>query len=228
MNEHNDSLLVAEYALGLLDNSEAAAFEKRLQTDADIRSDYLNWTEHFASLYADVEEVSPPSNLKNKIQDRLFTEAQADLKRSEPKNSPWFWPVNWISSLLLVTLIGFVFYQSQQTSFQPNYTASLETEDKALQVVASYDKTRNLLQISSKKAVLAEGRSHELWLISGNNPPVSLGILSVINNQNIVLAEGLASIIVGSTLAISDEPAGGSPTGGPTGAVLTTATVVEI
>jgi len=30
MNEHNDSLLVAEYALGLLNEDEAVAFEARL------------------------------------------------------------------------------------------------------------------------------------------------------------------------------------------------------
>jgi len=228
MNEHNDSLLVAEYALGLLDDTETAVFEKRLQQEPDIRSDFLNWTEHFASLYVDVDEVTPPSALKEKIQRRLFSDVNTDSVNNEAKASPWFWPVSWISSILFATLIGFIFYQSQQIPFQASYTASLETEDKRLQVVANFDKTRNLLQVSSKKAVPADGRSHELWLIAGDSPPVSLGLLSVINDESFMLPDNLAAVIVGSTLAISDEPAGGSPTGGPTGAVLTTATVIEI
>jgi len=227
MNENNDSLLVAEYALGLLDHDETNAFEQRLQHEPELRSSFVNWSEHFASLYEQVEEVAPPSSLKAKIHDRLFNQIKTDSIEAKPKSS-WFWPVNLVSSLVLAGLIGFIFYQSQQTLFQADYTASLETEDQSLQVIARYDQTQNLLQVLSTKAVPVAGRSRELWLIAGDNPPVSLGILSVINKQNIALSKDLSSVIVGSTLAISDEPAGGSPTGSPTGAVLTTATVVEI
>ena len=228
MNEHNDSLLVAEYALGLLEQDEAAAFEIRLQSEPKLRSDYQNWSEHFASLYDDVKEVEPPSALKANIQDRLFPESSVDSTRTESKSSPWFWPVNWVSSLVLATLIGFIFYQSQQELFQAEYMASLQTEDQSLAVVASYDSARNLLKVSSIKGLPASGRSHELWLIAGDSPPVSLGVLTAINDKNISLPEDLSLVVVGSTLAISDEPAGGSPTGSPTGAVLTTAKVIEI
>ena len=228
MNEHNDSLLVAEYALGLLNEDEAVAFEARLQREPKLRSDYQNWSEHFASLYDDVKEVEPPSALKANIQNRLFPQAPVDSTETRSKSSPWFWPVNWVSSLLLATLIGFVFYQSQQELFQAQYRANLQTENQSLEVVASYDSARNLLRVSSIKGLPASGRSHELWLIAGDNPPVSLGVLSEIDDKSIALTEHDSSVVVGSTLAISDEPAGGSPTGSPTGAVLTTAKVIEI
>ena len=228
MNEHNDSLLVAEYALGLLDHAETAAFEQRLQHEPELRTSFANWSEHFAALYEDVEAVNPPPELKAHIYERLFAEVRTESKPISPKSSPWFWPVNWVSSLVLASLIGFIYHQSQQALFQAGYTASLVTEDQSLQAIARYDQTHNLLQVSLTKSVPAAGRSHELWLIAGNNPPVSLGVLSAINRQNIVLPNALSSVIVGSTLAISDEPAGGSPTGSPTGAVLTTAKVIEI
>ena len=228
MNEHNDSLLVAEYALGLLNEDEAVAFEARLQREPKLRSDYQNWSEHFASLYDDVKEVEPPSGLKTNIQNRLFLQAPVDSTETRSKSSPWFWPVNWVSSLLLATLIGFVFYQSQQELFKAQYRANLQTENQSLEVVASYDSERNLLKISSIKGLPDLGRSHELWLIAGDNPPVSLGVLSEISDKSITLTDRLSSLVVGSTLAISDEPAGGSPTGSPTGAVLTTAKVIEI
>ena len=228
MNEHNDSLLVAEYALGLLGQDEAADFEERLRHEPELRADYKNWSEHFATLYDGVEEVSPPSVLKGNIEDRLFKEPAIASTEAQPKSSPWFWPVNWVSSIVLATLIGFIFYHSQQELFQAEYAASLQTEDQSLQVLASYDGSRNLLKVSSSKGLPASGRSHELWLIAGNKPPVSLGILSAINDKSISLPEALALVVVGSTLAISDEPAGGSPTGSPTGAVLTSAKVLEI
>lgn len=228
MTEYNDSLLAAEYALGLLDEAKTFEFEQRLQHEPELKADFLIWSEHFASLYQDVKEVTPPSSLKPRIQQRLFADIQRDAEKAKPKSSPWFWPVNWVSSLLIVICAGFILYQAQQNVFQPEYTASLTTEDQSLQVIARYDETRNLLQVSATKATPTAGRSHELWLIAGDSPPVSLGLLTTINNENITLAEGLASVIIGSTLAISDEPAGGSPTGSPTGAVLTTATVIKI
>ncbi|MEM1233705.1 MAG: anti-sigma factor, partial [Pseudomonadota bacterium] len=65
-----------------------------------------------------------------------------------------------------------------------------------------------------------DGRDHELWLILPGEAPVSLGLLDaqgrVIADLSIVPAEVLA----GATLAVSDEPDGGSTTGAPTGAVL--------
>ena len=228
MNENNDSLLVAEYALGLLDATEATAFEQRLDNEPALRSELTEWSEQFVSLYDDVEEVAPPSTLKANIEDRLFATTQTDTASSESTKSSWSWPLSWLSGLVFASLIGLIVYESQQTGFQAEYTASLETADSSLVVVASYDKTHNLLQVASTKNTPASGRSHELWLIAGNNPPVSLGVLSALNNENIVLSKDLASMIVGSTLAISDEPQGGSPTGSPTGDVLTTAVVIQI
>jgi anti-sigma-K factor RskA len=228
MNEHNDSLLVAEYALGLLEQDEATAFEARLRDEPKLRSDYHNWSEHFAALYDGVEEVTPSTALKANIQERLFPESAVTTSDTKLKSSPWFWPVNWVSSLVLATLIGFIFYQSQQELFQAEYIATLQTEDQAVDVVASYDSSQNLLKVATIKGLPAAGRSHELWLIAGDSPPVSLGILSAIKGKSITLPEDLALVVVGSTLAISDEPAGGSPTGSPTGAVLTTAKVIEI
>lgn len=227
MNENNDSLLVAEYALGLLDRAEAATFKKRLQKESVLRADLISWSEHFAVLYERVEEVTPPPGLKAAIFARIFAEPQ----QASPKSSLWLRPLNWMAGLVLVSLIGFIgliFYQSQLVAFQADYIANLQTEDQSLQVVASYDETRQLLQVASTQSVPAIGRSHELWLIAGDNPPVSLGVLKAINNEKMFISDELSTVIIGSTLAISDEPSGGSPTGSPTGAVLTTAVIVEM
>lgn len=222
MTEHDGDLIAAEYVLGLLNDADAAAFEKRLNDEPALRDACLHWYEEFALLHEQTEATAPPAELKAKIHARLFAE-QSD----ESKKPFWLWPASLVSGLLLATLIGIFYQQSQLTPFQADYTASLTTDDSSLRVVASYDQTQNLLQVSSIKATPAEGRSHELWLIAANAAPVSLGLLRNIASESIVLPESLSSVIIGSTLAISDEPAGGSPTGSPTGAVLTTALVVS-
>ena len=73
------------------------------------------------------------------------------------------------------------------------------------------------------------GRTLELWLIkAGAAQPVSLGVLTAEETSRFTLPEQLASGFAQAVLAISDEPAGGSPTGLPTGAVLATGKITKL
>ena len=70
--------------------------------------------------------------------------------------------------------------------------------------------------VTAHLPALASGRVYQLWLIEGNNAPVSAGTFTVdaTGTGQIVLA----SANTGSTFAVTDEPEGGSP--GPTTPVL--------
>ena len=74
------------------------------------------------------------------------------------------------------------------------------------------------------------GRVLELWLIAGDNPPVSLGVLPEAASAEVQLTPDLVAALAAGTLpinlAISDEPPGGSTTGAPTGAVLAMGPVI--
>jgi anti-sigma-K factor RskA len=59
-----------------------------------------------------------------------------------------------------------------------------------------------------------------LWLIAEGGAPVSLGLLEPQGPSRITVPDDLRPVLAGATLAVSDEPPGGSPTGQPTGAVL--------
>lgn len=66
---------------------------------------------------------------------------------------------------------------------------------------------------------IAADRDLELWLIPGGvGVPRSLGLLAARGNVTVLPLEH--EIRAGDVLALSEEPAGGSPTGGPTGPVL--------
>jgi anti-sigma-K factor RskA len=60
-------------------------------------------------------------------------------------------------------------------------------------------------------------RAFELWAIAGG-PPRPLGLLRPAGGERLVLAAG--TVPRDGVLAVSLEPAGGSPTGLPTGPVL--------
>ena len=66
---------------------------------------------------------------------------------------------------------------------------------------------------------IAADRDLELWLVHrGVGPPKSLGLLAAKGNVTVLPFEH--KIHTGDVLALSDEPAGGSQTDGPTGPVL--------
>ena len=59
------------------------------------------------------------------------------------------------------------------------------------------------------------GKDYELWLIDGDKPPVSLGVLTA---ASVTIPAPKAA--VGFLLAITLEPKGGAPEGKPTGPIL--------
>jgi anti-sigma-K factor RskA len=74
-----------------------------------------------------------------------------------------------------------------------------------------------------------EGKSAELWVIEGKNPPRSLGVIDIKGpNAHVIGAGQLQGLQSGATLAISIEPYGGSPTGLPTGPVVASGTLKAV
>ena len=86
-----------------------------------------------------------------------------------------------------------------------------------------------VLSINRTSGAAPPGGSLELWMIEGGNPPVSLGVLPDTPLARVPLPRELADRIgPGTTLAVSSEPLGGSPTGAPTGPVLAAGPVADI
>ena len=87
-------------------------------------------------------------------------------------------------------------------------------------VDAVYDGADGTLRLTRTDGVAEPGRALELWAIAPDSAPVSLGLLGADAQGRVTLPEALRGEAGAITFAISDEPAGGSPTGAPTGAVL--------
>ena len=68
MTKHDDDLLAAEYALGLLNDADTITFEERLQSEPTLKAACLKWYEDFASLHEHTQDIVPPATLKAKIQ----------------------------------------------------------------------------------------------------------------------------------------------------------------
>ena len=66
-----------------------------------------------------------------------------------------------------------------------------------------------------------DARSRELWALPDGAAPVSLGLMPASGSARLALDDRQRAALAAATkVAVSDEPAGGSPTGAPTGDVL--------
>ncbi len=216
--DENDSALAAEYALGLLDATQTAAFQARLNTEPDLRAAYARWATDFAALTDDLPETPAPAHIKTQLDAALF-----------PTNPPRrFGLGRWLAgagaatafALVLIAMLG-------QGSLSPTaqLTAEISAPDQSLQLDMSYDANAQTLELARLIGAATTGRALELWLIAGDSPPVSLGVLSQTPTSTHIIPAALQPLLAGATLAISDEPLGGSPTGAPTGAVLATGVI---
>ncbi len=213
----DEMVLAAEYTLGLLSPAEHDAFEEVLAVDPALRAQYAAWAENFANLTDDVAPVDPPEDLKPRIMTALFGAAP---KKSLFARLGLFGPVlaGVVGAFVVLTLLG-------QTDFlrdpAQTFVAELTDESQSFVVLASFDPATNALDLKRTAGGPREGRALEMWLIAGDNPPVSLGVWPR-GQPNAILdiPADIAAQMAGGVLAVSDEPIGGSTTGAPTGDVL--------
>jgi anti-sigma-K factor RskA len=214
----DDNLLAAEYALGVLQGPARDAFARRMADDPNLAAAVRTWDEDFSSLAAGIAPVAPASGLQQQLEARLFGQTQ----KPSWWNSLGLWRGVAMASLAAVVALGAWNMRPIPVAEDEALVAQLAGEANAIKLLAFYDDGQNELRINRTEGTAAAGRSFELWLIAGTDAPVSLGVLPAGQIVRIAVPEKLRSKFKGGVLAISDEPAGGSPTGAPTGAVLAT------
>jgi anti-sigma-K factor RskA len=198
----------AEYVLGVLDAAERARAEERIKRDSTFAASVAAWEQRLSGLNESYDEVPAP-NLLPKIEARLFPVA------AKPRRS-W---MNWLAGAVTAAAVVLAAFVILPPTTGVTFTSTLSAEGQSLVILASYsDGTIRLDRTGGTDA--GAGNDYELWLIEGEKPPVSLGLIDAPQVEFAV-----ANMPEGATLAISLEPAGGSTTGAPTGPVLVTGKV---
>jgi anti-sigma-K factor RskA len=214
----NDGILAAEYALGLLRGSVRDAFARRVQSDPALAATVRQWDEQFSNFADDIAEVEAPSSIEAALDKRLF----GDAAKAPLWYSLNFWRGLAIASLVTAVSLGLWTLQRPVEKDSPALVAQVAGEAKAVTLVAYYDTAKGELRLNRTTGEAAAGRVFQLWLIAGQDAPVSLGVLPADAATRITVPAALRAKFTGGVLAVSDEPTGGSPTGQPTGAVLAT------
>ncbi|MFZ5962364.1 anti-sigma factor [Thalassococcus sp. BH17M4-6] len=206
----------AEYVLRLLSPADERAFEEALPGDAAMRARVVYWANRLAGMNIEIDPVAPPAKVRRALMERLF---------GEPEKKPPFWQRvgMWQAiSAASVAVAAFFGVQSMQPSLAPGLISEIAAEDDSLRVLAVVIPSTHVIQLTRTAGEPAEGRVFELWgLPPDGGAPVSLGVLPEGPTASIQVPDALLGFPATQlTLAISDEPTGGSPTGAPTGDVL--------
>ena len=205
-----DDELAAEYVLGVLDQVARAATEARIARDADFALRVAAWENRLAGLNDDYADTPAPNRLPL-IEARLFPVAPPPTRRGRSV-------LHWLSGMAFAALLVILAVASLGPPRQVPVALLATADNRLAYAVTSMGSTLHVARVSGVPAVA--GQVHELWVIAPGAAPASLGLL-----------EGGPLVVTypvppaGWVLAVSVEPAGGSPTGEPTGPVILTAQI---
>ncbi len=213
-SEDDPGLLAAEYALGCLDLADMRVAEAQAARDPVFAADLADWQRRLSPLSALVAPVRPPPALWQRL--ALATGATPYRRRG----GAGVWQgATAVSLAIAASLALFAFLPHPGPVPEPTgrFAAALAPLATPARFVAETRADGSITVTSLDGSAAPSGRSFQLWsLPQGATAPVSLGLLSP--GTQLVTPPGRAS--AGEQLLVSDEPAGGSPTSAPTGAVL--------
>lgn len=208
--EDPDDIVAAELVLGVLEARHRRLAQERVRTDQRFARMVAEWTERLAVLNRGYDEVAPPPHLWASIEARVFPPNRGLIFGRRVVG----FAAGAITAAALVAAAILGFGPLLPLPSQP--VARLSAENGALRFDAVYDQRAQSYRITRVSGDAApSGHSHELWLIAPGAQPVALGVF-----DGPTLTVALPRAPAGWTLAVSLEPAGGSPSGAPTGPVL--------
>lgn len=215
----------AEYALELLPPREREAAARRAETDGRFRRLVAEWHEDFAALADEVEPATPPGRVRRAV--KRFAAAETRGRRRRLGGRLAAGGLGWLAGGLAAAASALVILSVALPVVEPPYSgpfyeARLTSDTSDAVVTARFDPRDNVLALDRGGVTAPEGRVLQLWLLpEGADAPLSLGLLPQDPTMvDVQLPEDIGSAIPGGLLEISEEPPGGSPTGGPTGSVL--------
>ncbi len=207
----NLDLLAAEYVLGTLVGGARRSFERRQAGDPFVGRRVRAWEDRFALLALRLAPVAPSP---------AVWDAVARRTTGTPRVGTWR---AMAAALAAVAVLGFgwVIWQELRPR-EPQATATLATEAGAALWSVALAADGETLEVEAVGRVeYPDARSRELWALPEGAAPVSLGLMPASGRARLDLDDRQrAALALAANVAVSDEPAGGSPTGAPTGAVL--------
>lgn len=223
----DDQVLVAEFALDLLDGGERAAVARRIADEPLLRADLQLWRARLSTLDGEFANATPPANVYPAIERRLFGEPG---KANKGGLFGWWSDLGVLRGMvvaghvLALVAIGYIFTLPRfdaQTAATQLVAALQAQEGSGVEFVAFYDTGTQSVRLLGLEGQAVPEKDYELWYIRGDEPAVSMGVIPVDERTEINLdAAARSKIGEGTVLAVTLEQKGGSPTGVAQGPIV--------
>ena len=231
----------AEYALGTLDLAERIAVAARRQREPALAAAIEAWELRFGPLGETVPSVAPSAELWAGIEARIMGVSTAPVAMALRVAAPidphaaeaarkilllnrrvgrWRTRAIGFAAMAAALLVGLGLREQSRPGVAKSYVAVLQKDAASPAFLLSVDLEAHAFTIRPVSAQPQPGKSFELWLVDSKLGAKSLG---VIGDQPATARDKLPFdkvTLAGATYAVTAEPAGGSPTGAPTGPVL--------
>ena len=211
-------VLAGEYVLGVLNADERAAFELRMVREPALAHLVEEWQARLLPLDEGLAPITPSPEVWRRIG------RSTQPRQSKPRTAWWNRLGLWRGWALAATAAAFALLVllGIERAPTPQLVAVLNDSSGHPLWVVSAGSDAGSLVARPLGSPDEQARVPELWLLPRDGrPPVSLGVLDQHGNNRRPLGPPAQALLEpGASLAVSLEPAGGSPTGQPTGPVV--------
>lgn len=207
--------LAAEYVLGTMPTRARRRFERLMTDDAQLRRDVAEWNARFDPIDDATAAEEPPARVWRAIERRLGL-PPAPRARPGWLHSLAFWRGATLAAAAVAAAA--ILYVAVRPAPAPGAVVAILSDDKgAPDWVAVAGAPGGDIAVSPlRKVAIDAAHAFELWAIK-DGAPHPLGLLAAEPGRPLMVQAAL--VPADGVLAISVEPAGGSPTGLPTGPV---------
>lgn len=213
--------LAAEYVLGTLPSRARRRFERLMTEDPALARVVAIWADRLATIDAATAAEDPPSRVWRSVEARIVSRGASPASGQGWFVSLAFWRgLTVVASAVAAGLIIYVVSFTGRPSPPPAEVVAVLTDQSGdPSWIAIAGPRGGEVSVSAVRPQAQDSRhSFELWAIVGGTPR-PLGVLGQRSgNVSIIRAARLPP--PGDLLAVSLEPPDGSPTGLPTGPVL--------
>ena len=232
--------LAADHALGLLEGEALLEARGLMANDPQFARAVAEWQMRLAPLLDEIVPVAPDPALWPQIE---FVQAQgprAEVVRLNRSVRRWQAGAGLAVAISAAASVALAFVSirpqappvspspsvalasaNQQTPAAKTLAAALALGPQSGVIMLIYLPAEHRMLSMARGFHRKAGHDYQLWLIPADGKPAPLGLLAGDGIQAMELAPELVRALdTRATLAVSLEPEGGSPTGLPTGPVL--------
>ncbi len=230
-------MLAAEFVLGTLDARERESVARRRQHEPELDSLVRAWEQRLAPLGHEVDAVTPDPRLLAGIERCIeAVEARADggadAARAEAGSAQvatlrkrvryWQWSTGLAAAGSVVLAIMLVAPFGREPGEQ-RFVAVFQQNDQQPAFMLTVDLASQRVHVRPVTAEPLSGKSYQLWIKAESLGPTPRSVAVLEDDLTVdpaAFSQYGPELLKNATFGISVEPAGGSPTGQPTGPAI--------